>query len=199
MKQYKTTTVDGYLLILDENKDIEENMYTLKDGEIIEVSYLGQDNGNAIIAHLPLNNSPILEGVPLLPSTQEDDVYDSLVVPSINKGDGMEQAMFNDGYYAGYKKTKEKYKYTEHEIRMAYMQGYNRGVLDIPNEMENYIQSIEQPKLPVAFNCEMENYCGSPFTTERCPKCVDSCDKAYLRSKTTSTPNGEQWVGEWVY
>ena len=30
---------------------------------------------------------------------------------------------------------------------------------------------------------EVENYCGSPYTTERCPKCMDSCDSAYQRPK----------------
>jgi hypothetical protein len=180
MKQYKTTTVDGYLLILDENKDIEENMYTLKDGEIIEVSYLGQDNGNAIIAHLPLNNSPILEGVPLLPSIQEEDDVEKLAkIDSITLTDYLlakEHICMKKGFVRGYKKAKEKFKHTEHEIRMAYMQGYNRGLLDMPNEMENYIQSIQQPKLPVAFNCEEEEY--------------KSGEDGY---------GYYEWIGEWVY
>jgi len=211
-KEYNLIYTDNYVLAVSDEEIKEDDVYVSWETDYSLPKYiiycmssgLNGENPKKIVAHLPLNsNSPYSSVIPLLPPLPiEDDVYDSLVVPSINKGDGMEQAMFNDGYYAGYEKAKENYKYTEKQVRHlilhSFLKGVDRG--NYSREIENKIlESIQQPKRPTKFICEMENYCGSPFTTERCPKCVDSCDKAYLRSKTTSTPNGEQWVGEWVY
>jgi hypothetical protein len=30
---------------------------------------------------------------------------------------------------------------------------------------------------------ELEQYCGSPLTVDRCVKCVDTCERKYLRLK----------------
>ncbi len=30
---------------------------------------------------------------------------------------------------------------------------------------------------------ELEQYCGSPLTVDRCVKCIDNCEKKYLRLK----------------
>jgi hypothetical protein len=214
-KEYNLIYTDNYVLAVSDEEIKEDDVYVSWETDYSLPKYivycmssgLNGNNPKKIVAHLPLNsNSPYSSVIPLLPPLPiEDDVYDSLVVPSINKGDGMEQAMFNDGYYAGYNKAKEKYKWTDEDlsnvINAAFGLDLNTGIWYSPKTFskDEIIRLIQQPKRPTKFICEMENYCGSPFTTERCPKCVDSCDKAYLRSKTTSTPNGEQWVGEWVY
>jgi hypothetical protein len=36
--------------------------------------------------------------------------------------------------------------YTEEQLKLAYMQGYNRGKDGNPNHMESYIEFIKQPK-----------------------------------------------------
>jgi hypothetical protein len=34
--------------------------------------------------------------------------------------------------------------YTEEQVKLAYMQGYNRGIQGNPNDMENYINFIRK-------------------------------------------------------
>jgi hypothetical protein len=36
--------------------------------------------------------------------------------------------------------------YTEEQLKLAYMQGYNRGKDGNPNHMESYIEFLKQPK-----------------------------------------------------
>lgn len=57
--------------------------------------------------------------------------------------------------------------------------------LDLSAVNAGIVQDLAKPK---AYNVEveMEEYCGSPLTVDRCPKCVDSCDRAYSRPKITN-------------
>lgn len=52
------------------------------------------------------------------------------------------------GYQAGYNKAKpleiSEHRFTEKDIRFAYMQGYNRGKDNNPNNMESYIEHINK-------------------------------------------------------
>ena len=199
MKQYKTTIVDGYILIVDES-EIKENTNTFNEGLNGDWFWNSLYNFIArtgditsfdykIIAHLPLNNSPILQGVSLLPAIQQEDDVEKLAneyFTDTNPEESPYQNGLHIGFKGGYSKAKEKYKYTEHEIRMAYMQGYNRGALNMPNEMENYIQSTQQPKIPVAFNLEKEEYRVKSGTIEE-HKTGEAGYEYY------------KWIGEWVY
>ncbi len=157
---------DKYALILDIEKDIEENMFTLKDGKIREVSYLGQDNGNAIIAHLPLTDAPILEGVPLLPSfswSQQDDVEELasnyIHANSSKWSNNTNEVGDNYGsFIEGYNKAKEKYKYTEDDMWEIFVRGI--GVVKLEQKLsvkvvfDQYIQSLQQPSRPTHFEFE---------------------------------------------
>ena len=163
---------DKYALILDIEKDIEENMFTLKDGKIREVSYLGQDNGNAIIAHLPLSDAPILEGVPLLPSFswgQQDDVEELAEERfSIKNECALDIIDFikikQEVFIEGYNKAKEKYNLTLSRLVDLYIEESGYG-MDMWGKEENatmtiiskIIQSIQQPSRPTHFEYEMEN------------------------------------------
>jgi len=51
------------------------------------------------------------------------------------------------------------------------------------NEGLNILQSLTQTSWEVEI--EMENYCGSPMTVDRCEKCIDTCDRKYTRPKFT--------------
>lgn len=121
-----------------------------------------------IITHLPLNNSPILDGVDLLPPlpmtfpTIEcigDNLWEELTggqEVSVNRPD------WSFGFGIGYKKAKEKYKFTEDDIRKAIAIGYDWcHQKHIPDHrmIDNFIQSLSQPKLPVGFKCEIEVEC----------------------------------------
>jgi len=79
-----------------------------------ENSYLkGYDENGKLYCHLPLNNSPILEGVPLLPPLEDDDYVYKLQHTSLCEIDRQfgEDVMYNlDVFIKGYNKAKEKYK-----------------------------------------------------------------------------------------
>ena len=67
--QHKLTNTGDYLLIVDES-EIKKETYCYDSINNILVFYKGSMKNigfQKVISHLPLNNSPILEGVNLLP------------------------------------------------------------------------------------------------------------------------------------
>ena len=195
---HKLIKTDNYLLVVDDNKDIEENMWTVKDGKVREVSYLGQDNGYAIIAHLPLNSSPILEGVDLLPP-QEDGVEEAEkafteVLDSETKQvyDKMLLDATEHGFIIGYNKAKEKYKYTEEDVRKAITMA--RELEDWWNIVFEYdnndiIQSLHQ------YPTEFETVDEYPVITDDDYFLKE--EESTPRPKTITTAQGIQWVGKY--
>lgn len=148
---------DNYLLVVDESEIKEGNFVCniqrpyISPCDSIDVGYYNRRNDvfKKIIAHLPLNGSPILEGVDLLPPLEEDDaekkareLTNHLTFPEERK----------EGIIIGYNKAKEKYKYTEEDMRKAidYCK-YNRA---FEYDFETIIQSLSQPKMPVGFELE---------------------------------------------
>jgi hypothetical protein len=151
-----------------------------------------------VISHLPLNNSSVLEGVPLLPPL-EDEVeglakeFATKPLNPSNPTGTITDLSLQLGFKSGYKKAKEKYKYTEFDIIKAFEYGWNQrhyGRID-ENELlkiqKIFIQSLQQPKMPVAFECE-EIYCGYME------------DEALIKPKTTTNPQGQTvLVGKYIY
>jgi|688.fasta_scaffold73243_1 hypothetical protein len=129
---------ENYLLVVDESEIKKSNWCIMFDsfGNIFsnpqqytnpETQHLNKGL-KKIIAHLPLNNSPILEGVDLLPPLEDNVKW-----------------------------------------------------------FDEFIQSLQQPKYPVGFECE-EIYCGY---TE---------DEAIMKPKTITNPQGiTQLVGTYKY
>jgi hypothetical protein len=212
---------DKYALILDMEKDIEENMFTLKDGKIIEVSYLGQDNGNAIIAHLPLSDAPILKGVPLLPPlphvlTEEEElkIYDmGLDYASEYKGEGSHPnpegysqrqiGMFH-GFSDGYIKAKEKYKYTEEDLKLAMNYGYVQGdtgfqgVANLDDLLDLIHRKIKKPSRPTHFECEIAIECTGN-NNEGCFMISPAIDCGCIKVKTITNSQGHiELVGKYL-
>jgi flagellar biosynthesis/type III secretory pathway protein FliH len=158
--KHKLIKTDNYLLVVDDK--IEEGDFLLSKEGIIHANFEWNFGDKRIIAHLPLNNSPILEGVDLLPPL-EDDVEKLANKWAIDNSDiTMESnSALNKGFKGGYNKAKEKYKYTEEDMRkaidMAQEESWDEGgYLGLEHEPNKIIQSLQQPKYPVAFECEME-------------------------------------------
>ena len=65
---------DSYLLVVDDKSEIKEGERGLSINNAVytHFNHLGKEYGKKVIYHLPLNNSPILEGVPLLPPLEDD-------------------------------------------------------------------------------------------------------------------------------
>jgi hypothetical protein len=150
-----------------------------------------------IVYHLPLNNVPTLKGVPLLPPL-EDDVHEiglkKYPIYPFYDGDELRHSDTNDelreGFIEGYNKAKEKYKYTEEDLRKCWKAclDFNKPAGgDSGINLEDFIQSIQQPKMPVAFECE-EIYCGYME------------DEALMKPKTTTNPQDQTVLaGKYIY
>jgi len=155
------------------------------------------DDSGTRIAHLPLNDSPILEGVDLLPPLEQEDdaeciankLTQGLTFPSERR----------HGIILGYNKAKEKYKYTEEDVlRIIDMAKEEININpSCDNNMwvdkfstDEIIQSLSQPKMPVEFECEMEvNLNG-----------INGLDRARLVPKTTTNSQGQiVWAGKYIY
>jgi hypothetical protein len=174
---------ENYLLVVDDSEIKEGDWFMANQGAhkcirvdentscpFITLNNKGEEIGhfktwkNNIIAHLPLNNSPILEGVPLLPPL-EDEAIGQPLVDYVNSKHTQEECI---GFIAGYNKAREKYKYTEENILII----RNKLVSMLPKGdvsawdmifaasnytswFVNYIQHLQQPKIPIGFECVM--------------------------------------------
>ncbi len=139
---------------------------------------------NKIIAHLPKQSQPILEGVFLLPelaSTEKEDVeqladnYIKKLHPSEHYGS--EAA----AYIAGYNAAKQSDKYSEEDLYKAmnwaiserewakakfpllnigapdFMAEFKKRLEGADIEIKTFLQSLSVPKEPVDFEVEMED------------------------------------------
>ena len=157
---------------------------------ITENSYLkGYDEKGELCCHLPLNGSPILEGVDLLPALEDDVDVEKKAINSWEGCDGCDandELFFINGYQKGYNKAKEKYKYTEEDLLrlLCWADSDERNVQG--QKFEDFIQSLSQPKIPIGFECETR-----VFEEEY---------RKPIRIATTTTPEGHtQWVGTYIY
>jgi hypothetical protein len=162
MKEEIIYTDDYALIVSDEHiKDVRphKGKYHLEDGLTINrfPDYL-TDLGacKLIIAHRPLTDAPILEGVPLLPEfSQEDDVVE-LALKTYPFGNSERNALIT-----GYNKAKETYKYTEDDLIAVWNVAFEEGVslddeINDPVSFKDVIKSLQQSKRPKYFECKME-------------------------------------------
>jgi hypothetical protein len=212
----------GYLLVVDDS-EIKEgdwcflgetSLFNAKIGRVNKnvISDNGKNglNFKKIIAHLPLNDSPILEGVdllPLLPQHHEDNVkelareYCQGVKKEIeNQSQHIRIGILGGseiGFIDGYNKAKEKYKYTEEDISVMVNNAVvfaesntHLSVGEYARQFKDFydkcIQSLDLPKIPIAFECEI--------------KCFEEEYLKPLRQVSITTPKGHtQWVGKYIY
>ena len=157
-----------------------------------------------IIYHLPINNSPILEGVPLLPPLEDDvEKLAKKHLDSLHNNEDIAHPEMYDAYISfelGYNTAKEKYKYTEEDILII----RNKLASMLPKGdvsawdmivaaskytiwFDNYIQHLQQPKMPVGFESEDEVY-------------MYSINGDTMKPKTTTNSQGQTvLVGTYKY
>ena len=146
---------ENYLLIVDDS-EIKEGKTLLSREGIIHTNIGWNYGDKVIIAHLPLNGAPVLEGVPLLPPLEDE------VGELAQKQWGNVHRSGVLGFIEGYNKAKEKYKYTEEDLMEAMLQISEYYADNINKDTDGYkkslhiIKSLQQPKMPVAFECEDE-------------------------------------------
>jgi hypothetical protein len=239
---HKIIKTDGYLLVVDDSeikvgdfcydeeadpghnnqKGVTKCLRTASD------SYWNK-HCKKIVYHLPLNNSPILEGVPLLPPLEDEleklemeyfielekrrevaKNFTGQVAGRHPDAFGHSEIMhMNRGYIEGYNKAKEKYKYTEEDLIKCWNASRDYTIVlresnDIGKglqypDREKFIQSLQQPKMPVGFECEEIIVCTN------CGQ--NDCDRLGCRGhedikiiETITNPQGiTQLVGTYKY
>jgi hypothetical protein len=207
MKNEIIYTDDYALIVSDEHiKDVRphKGKYHLEDGLTINKfpDYL-TDLGacKLIIAHRPLTDAPILEGVPLLPEISQEDAVVELALRTYPFGNSERNALIT-----GYNKAKETYKYTEDDLIAVWNIAFEEGVslddeINDPVSFKDVIQSLQQPKRPKYFECEMEpkykhigavkGIYGSGFRKQ---------NLMYGLPKTITNPQGQkELVGSYTY
>jgi hypothetical protein len=194
--KHEIIKTDNYLLVVD-NSEIKVGDYTYHHIKGIYTSVVngGYTNQKKIIAHLPLNNSPIFEGVDLLPPLEQNDNVERLVEEWMIKNKDADDARYT-GFIKGYNKTKEKYKYTEEDMMKMFEAAIGLSSFsDTDNNKFQYaLQSLSQPKMPIGFECEVEDK----------PKSLSglmNADEYHLyKPKTTTNSQGQTvWAGKYIY
>jgi hypothetical protein len=175
--EHEIINTGDYLLIVDDSEikggdwyiDLNlKQIFSKSNPQISKIEWQKK-----IIAHLPLNNSPILEGVDLLPPFEDE------VEKKLNENCNPKIAAI---MIKGYNKAKEKYKYTEEDLKDIWKYVKNNRVT-----YEEYLQSLQQPKMPVGFKREfLENKLWGQKGTG-----------VYITE--TNSQGLTQWVGEWIY
>lgn len=109
--KYNLIKTDNYLLVVDDSYDaLSYELPPIKN----------------ILSHFPLNNAPYLNGVPVLPSLNQEDDVEELASKHANLKSSIhdyDENYFNShgvaiakAFISGFNKSREKYKFTEEEV-----------------------------------------------------------------------------------
>ena len=194
--------IDDCALIVSELTSPGKEGQVFLSKENIIHTVVGWNYGDRpIIGHRPFTDAAILEGVPLLPEfSKEDDVVE-LALRTYPFGNSERNALIT-----GYNKAKETYKYTEDDLIAVWNVAFEEGVslddeINDPVSFKDVIQSLQQPKRPEYFECEMEpkykhigavkGIYGSGFRKQ---------NLMYGLPKTITNPQGQtELVGSYTY
>ena len=189
-------------------------------------------NCKKIIAHLPINGAPILDGVPVLPQLsnhREDKDYSLSAAKEFAKSHfenlyekyplGGKVAIKNImnvlevgvecGHKFGYKEAREKYKFTEDDmIKFADFKSSNlmkhsdeNGMYLGTRKVLELWKSLQQPKYPIAFECDIEPEYTHIGSTKEVKGSGDRIkNKNAGKPKTIIASEGRvEWVGKYIY
>jgi hypothetical protein len=180
---------DDYALILsdEQTKENDWGYIRFQGGDVKLIGKYFADDWLKVIAHRPLTDAPILEGVPLMPKfTQEDDVVKIADVLKVGSTYRDYEHLVKRGIIIGYNKAKETYKYTEDDLRKVIEA--SRDIRYVTYSEDELIQSLQQPKRPKYFECEIA----------RITKFNGEPDYFELNSKPNSQGQTEL-VGEYIF
>jgi len=190
--------------------------------------WLNNNDCKKIIAHLPLNNSPVLESVDLLPPIEDNIEQWAWDNPCLSRSDvyHLFEEVFKEKVFEGYYKisaskqvhqfnekvrklakekaevVKEKYKYTEEDM-VSFADWYHKtqgfpesNIKYWGKDLFEVWKSLQQPKIPVAFECEVERIYPNPQTISK----EYDFDDILIERKTTTNLQGQTvLVGKYIY
>jgi hypothetical protein len=210
--KYKVIPTEKYILVVDDSEIKEGDfIYDLDIKRIVIADDLKVATSKAslcwyykkIISHTPLNGAPYFDGVDVLPPNWRDNGED---VDKLAR----EEILYNDNkrewWKQGYNKAREKNQNDLIKTLMGFDLEIKKQLLrypeiehslharmcdDINDVRGRFIQSLQQPKLPIAFECE----------TERVFKHNEHMEREYYDvPKTIINAGGrKEWVGKYIY
>jgi hypothetical protein len=146
-----------------------------------------------IIAHRPLTNAPILEGVALLPEFEDDDFLNT-EIQIVGDNKTMSVSNFLKKY------GKETYKYTEDDLVAVWNIAFNEGMslddeINEPVSFKDVIKSLQQPKRPKYFEtvCDCQE-CGANKTNLSLDM---GCENKI--ATTTNSQGQTELVGKYIF
>lgn len=179
----KLITTQDYLLGVDDSGIKEGDLILYKNSSIAKCLGFPTDGGGGlkiqiqsdiakiktdfesckkIIAHLPLNNSPILEGVDLLPPLEQEDDVEKLAFEYTTASQSHRR-----GFIDGYNKATNKYDviitklfdYLHDKMESISQEQIDEDSFQLGRyrtylQIFEFIQSLSQPKMPVEFEIE---------------------------------------------
>jgi hypothetical protein len=235
--RYDIIKTEKYLLISDDSeiKGYYYDEYIKKVKHSGGAEYAENNITKNIVAHLPLNGAPYLDGVPVLPQLsnhREDKDYSLSAAKEFAKSHfenlyekyplGGKVAIKNImnvlevgaecGHKFGYNKAREKYKFTEEDLRKAIKMAQEqelvrhtdseyRMVIAYTHSEMDIIKSLQQPKYPIAFECEVEPEYKHIGAVKEVKGSGDKIrNKNAGKTKTIINPDGRVvWVGKYIY
>lgn len=206
---YKIIKTDNYLLVVDDKdkdfyaynyglyKNYKLGLVTGCNDDILEFEgeCIDESNLSKVIAHLPLNGSPILEGVPLLPPYsrhQEDDTKKATEKFRMSYSKDDLSPFEVSAFAVGYSQAREKYKYTEENVRYIIMHSFLLGV-----DRGTYSKEVEDRILQSLYQYSTEFECKTePYTVGEMSRMP--LGTVNQKPKTITTTQGIQWVGKYL-
>lgn len=199
---------DKYALILSDEEVKKGDWFFEKAGRLGPICFNeGKVNFHMkkIIAHIPLSDAPILEGVPLLPPLPKEDDVEELAereYPKFNLGLNATTSVHTisqEAFIIGYNKAKEKYQFTQDDMINAFKLG-ERGVKyqdHFVDVWEDFKKLLQQPSRPTHFECETDYDCCGRYVD--CKGCDAPVETLNIKILTTQNSQGqEELVGKYL-
>jgi hypothetical protein len=164
--KHELIKTEDYLLVVDKNEWYGNNVLAetkLLDKNLTIHNFQPNKGDRKILAHLPLHEAPYLDGVDVLPEIEYDlHIYDAIgYAGSEGHPDphafSEKQIGLLHGYAEGFEQAKKTYKYTEEDLRKAIEFGRGMELWKEAEQVDKFIQALNQPKLPVAFESHVDN------------------------------------------
>ena len=195
-----------YLLVVDDSDMVGKGYrldITRMSVGIIDDDFLynaRKDWFKKIIAHLPLNGSPILEGVDLLPpySRHQEDGLDDAVMRFKESYSKLGVTDFElSAFSVGYLQAREKYRLTLSKLIDLYVNETGYG-MDMWSKEENETMSTIAKIIqsPHQYPTEFETVDEYPVITDDDYFLKE--EKSISKPKTITTAQGVQWVGKYL-
>jgi hypothetical protein len=195
---HKIICTEKYLLIVDDSQITEGDWHIKINKNKVGNYPLDSVNPNKgrykkIIAHLPLNGASILDGVDLLPPLP-DEAKDWARSQWSCEPDDYED-LYYDGLEMGYNAAKEKYVQLiekqisdfTHDLRESTSNYIKQNCEGALFGLKRLRQSLQQPKMPIGFECEIEYISFQDEGDLEVPK-------SFINSQGLT-----QWAGKYTY